>query len=298
MNEFPGPGPAPPDREKPARAPREPDDVAAIPRRRRAPRRKATAVLVAVVAAWVIGREASERIERHDIEIASRRQPPVPGIPKATRTAVNNNMIMRLGLVGDLDGTAIAYTAEADLLVFDGQFRVDFSLEHLARILGVGSDSLADARSPHEINPDAVLFRAQVGTLTENGKAISMASRRRRTRERKTPDAIFGEWVTKDFAFTLNRLKHPNEEERIVLSAIGLAAAEIPPKPGARIRAVGVTRGELERAKLAISPGMLPLEAPLPRVVFCPIKTVDRACVDAFVGPFFGGTTTPVAASK
>jgi hypothetical protein len=45
-----------------------------------------------------------------------------------------------------------------------------------------------------------------------------------------------------------------------VLDAISKAARAIPPEPGDGIRAVGVSRGELERNTVVLSVGMLPLE--------------------------------------
>ncbi len=201
-------------------------------------------------------------IEKRDIEISSRRQAPALGYPAASRTEDHNNMIMRMGLVGDLDGQAIAYTAEADRFVAGGKFRIDLPLEQLAELLCISPDSLANARSPDEVDPDAELFRAQAGTLTENGKERSRSLRSQQVREGTHPHAVVGEWVITNFSFTLNRLKHPNDDEKAVLAAIIDAAAETTPKPGDKVRAVGVSTCEPATGRIALSVGMLPLQLP------------------------------------
>ena len=221
----------------------------------------AAIALVGTTAAWATGREATKCIQNHDIEIASRRQPPAPGFPAPSRRADNNNMIMRMGLVGDLDGTAVAYTIEADHLVADGKFQIDLPLEQMAELLAISPDLLANPRSPDAIDPGAALFRAQAGTLTDSAKERSRKMRRRQVLDGKKPDAVVGEWVITEFTFTLDRLKQPNEQEKRVLSAISAAAAETMPRPGDKIRAVGVNGGDLELGRIALTKGMLPLEA-------------------------------------
>ena len=217
--------------------------------------------IVGGAAAWAIGREAARRIENHDIQIASRRQPPATGCPVASRTADNNNMVMRMGLLGDLDGTAVAYAIEANHLVADGKFQIDLPLEQMASLLRISPDLLANPQSPAEIDPNAELFRAQAGTLTDRAKTLSRRLRKQQVLAGKKPDAVVGTWVITDFSFTLNRLRHPNEQENVVLSAIISATAETMPRPGDKIRAVGVNGSELELGRIALTYGMLPLEA-------------------------------------
>ncbi len=119
----------------------------------------AALALVSALLAWGIGKGLSRRIEVDDIKRSSRRQEPLPGFPDPHLVAVYNNEIMRRGLVGDLDGTAIAYMAEADGLVDkDGGFRTNLTLERMARILKVSGATIAKPDSPREIDPDAVLF--------------------------------------------------------------------------------------------------------------------------------------------
>lgn len=221
----------------------------------------AAVALIAAAVAWAIGRETAKRIEDGDIERSSRRQPPLPGLPAATRTVLNNNTIMKMGFVGDLDGKAIAYTAEADGLVAGGQFRTDLPLEALAAILRVRPDAIAHPRFPRQVDPDAELFRAQAGTLTANAKARSREKRAWQRQHGKTPDGVVAEWIVRDFSFTLNRLRHPDDAEKAVLSAILRAAGETMPQPGDTMRAVGVFRGTLDAGRIAVAPGMLPLAA-------------------------------------
>jgi hypothetical protein len=219
--------------------------------------------IVGGAASWAIGREVARRVENHDIQIASRRQPPAPDCPVASRTADNNNMIMRMGLVGDLDGTAVAYAHEAERLVADGRFRIDLPLEQMASLLRISPDLLANPQAPAEIDPNAELFRAQAGTLTDKAKELSRKLRKQQVLAGNKPDAVVESWVITDFSFTLNRLRHPNEQENVVLSAIISATAETMPRPGDKIRAVGVSGGDLAPGRIALAVGLLPLEAAL-----------------------------------
>jgi hypothetical protein len=65
-------------------------------------------------------------------------------------------------------------------------------------------------------------------------------------------------------SFTLDRLKHPSDEEKTILSAIVYSAGENMPRPGDKIRAVGVNLGDLGPGLIALSAGMLTLEPPNP----------------------------------
>jgi hypothetical protein len=237
-------------------------------RRRRRPRW----ILIASIAvlcgslAWGFGYHAARRIELHDIEVSRRRQEPVPEFPTPSRTADNNNSIMRLGLVADLDGTAIAYEAEADGLMIegDGRFQAGLSVDQMAAILHVETKLIARRDWPLEIDPDAVLFRAQAGTLTELAKERSRKWRKEQALRGEKPYGVYGDWNVTNLAFTLSRLKRPSPNEQIVLAAISKAARGIMPERGEKIRAVGVARGELDRDKVALAGGMLPLEAQPP----------------------------------
>jgi hypothetical protein len=165
-----------------------------------------------------------------------------------------------MGFIADLEGTAIAYTAEADRLVVDGRFQLDLSLADLAERLGISAESIADPRSRGKVDPDAVLFTAQAGKLADETKTLLREIRKREALAGKPPSPVIGEWVVTKFAFTLNHLKHPSDDEKRILAAISRSAAEIMPQPGDGIRAVPVTGRDLDRGGVSVSAGMLPIE--------------------------------------
>jgi hypothetical protein len=76
------------------------------------------------------------------------------------------------------------------------------------------------------------------------------------------PWAVYGEWNTPDFSFTISKLRQPNEAEKTILAAISRAAREIPPEPGDRIRDVGTHQSAFDYGPY-IPSGFLPLE-PIP----------------------------------
>lgn len=171
MNEFRGRKPTHSDDVQTAGIRREPDDATVILRQRHGRWGIIAGIaLVAVVMTWAAGRVASRRVEKEGLETASRYHPPSPGYPKPNRPADNNNTNSRMGYVANLDGTVVAYAKEVNGLVSKGQFRIDLPLVPMAEILCVSPTSIASPRSPDEIDPDAELFKAQAGTLSENGK--------------------------------------------------------------------------------------------------------------------------------
>jgi hypothetical protein len=217
---------------------------------------------LAAAGAFVLGHVSSLPIE-NDREVFAASEAPLPGFPPESRTAANNNMIARLGWVPDLDGTVVVYTVEADRLIARGRFRTDLSLDELAAALRISAESIANPRSPNEIDPDAELFRALSGVLTDKAKEIDRKCRRELL-PGQIPGHVDPEWVIKEFSFTLNRLKHPSEEEKSVLCAIVRAASEIMPAPGDKARATGVSRvgvGRDHRFNLTL--GMLPPAGPM-----------------------------------
>jgi hypothetical protein len=251
--------PLPPD-DHPFQAQR-PGDVTAGHRRRRSGR-WVTITVVAVIAAgtvWAIVRWTAQRIEESDIVAASLRQPALPGFPVESPAVYQNNVNAKFGRVPNLDGKAIPYAKQANGLVVGGEVRSDRPLAELAAILEVTHDSIADPRSHGQVDSDAPLFVAQTAILTEKAKEISRTMRIRQLREGKAPDAVFPEWIVMRFTFTRNRLKHPNDEEKIVLAAIVRAATPgFMPQPGDETRAVPLNRGELGPDRTAAAAGYLP----------------------------------------
>jgi len=75
-------------------------------------------------------------------------------------------------------------------------------------------------------------------------------------------DYTASEWVTQEFPFSLNALKHPSDEQKAILRAIWRSAREIMPEPGEKFRAVGVSRLEIQSRLVDLKPGYLPLEHP------------------------------------
>jgi hypothetical protein len=168
-----------------------------------------------------------------------------------------------MGWVPDLDGAVIAYVIEADRLVDGDRFRIDLSLEETARALRINPTLIADPRCSGEVDPDAELFRAQLGVLTERSRELSRKYRRRQVLEGSPPDGVRDEWVITTYSFTLNRLRHPSAKAAEVLSAIVRAARGIMPRPGDKFRAVGCTRGALDDGHVAVTIGMLPPSVPV-----------------------------------
>jgi hypothetical protein len=220
-------------------------------------------VIAAVATAWVwaIGHGAWRSSATDQMDIFAEPEAPLPGLPLQCRTAANNNMIARLGWVPNLDGTAIAYDRQADHLVEEGRFRTDLSLNQTARALKISPSSIANPRSPDEVDPDAELLRAQSGVLTPRSKE-SVRRFQRQLAAGTVADSIVNEWVITEFSFTLDRLKEPSDQEKAVLSAIARAASEIMPDPDDKVRAVGVGHDALEIGLVALTPGMLPPSMP------------------------------------
>ena len=126
----------------------------------------------------------------------------------------------------------------------------------------ISTSSIANPRSPDEVDPDAELFRAQSGVLTQNSKE-SARRFQRQLAAGTVADSIVNEWVITEFSFTLNRLKQPSDQEKAVLSAIARAASEIMPGPDDAARAVGFSWGTLEAGKVTLTPGILPRMIPV-----------------------------------
>jgi hypothetical protein len=193
----------------------------------------------------------------------ARCSPPAKEMPPPSREAVIHEHAAALHLPVDLDGVAVVYPEEVDSLVRDdGSFRADLSLSEVAGILKIGVKTISLAGSQREIDSDATLFVVKVGRLTEDSKA-----RARRHREleahvqREIPLGDY-EWITADVGFTLNSLRHPTSEQRLILGGISHWARRLPPKPGGAVRALSLESapGGGRPQPFEFSGGMLPLE--------------------------------------
>jgi hypothetical protein len=207
---------------------------------------------------WWLGCEYVQRFGRYS--------PPSQAIPKPSQTVVSNNQAALLGLPVNLDGTAVVYPQQVDgLVASDGEFRTELSLHEMASALSLDPRTIARPGSKDEIDPDATLFTAVTGRLSEPAKARS-----RRLREIEYADiqpALVNpdEWLTLDAPFSLNVLRHPNQEQRMILEAISRSARGVMRQPGAAVNAVPVPslRAGGRPKAVEFAGGYLPLE-PLP----------------------------------
>jgi hypothetical protein len=187
-------------------------------------------------------------------------------MPKPSQVVASNNKAALLHLPVNLEGTAVAYPQEvAGLVGADGEFRTELSLNEMASVLLIDPQTIARRGSKNEIDSDAVLFRVLTGMLSERAKARSR--RLRETEYQKTRPALVkrGEWVTVDIPFSLSTLRHPNQEQKVILDAISRSARDLVREPGAKANAVAVPLNH-EGGRFAafeFAGGYLPLE-PLP----------------------------------
>jgi hypothetical protein len=207
---------------------------------------------------WWLGCEYVHRFGRYS--------PPSEGMPKASQAVVSNNKAALLQLPVNLEGTAVVYPQVVAALVrAEGEFRTGLSLNEMASVLKVDPQTIAKRGSRNEIDPEAVLFSALTGRLAERAKARS-----RRMRETEYPDTRPAlvepdEWLTVDVPFSLNVLRHPNQEQKMILDAISRSARGLMREPGAKANAVPLpflhAGRQLQPSEFAA--GYLPLE-PLP----------------------------------
>jgi hypothetical protein len=204
-------------------------------------------MLIAVVVA--IGLFLSLDFQRN--ENGANYHPPLPQLPK-NKIAEIYNEPPGTGL--DLGGIAVVFEESARILILgENQFRTEMSAEEFSRSLKIELKTilLADGK----INPDAVLFRAQAATLTANAK-----TKRLETQNGSLPSFRDAEWDRRDFAFTLNKLRNPTDEERVILMAISRVPPFGKPKAGEGIKATGVNSVEYQFGPI-ITGGMLPFAA-------------------------------------
>jgi hypothetical protein len=182
--------------------------------------------------------------------------------PESVPAVISNNLVMSMGLVPNLNGIAIAYDANADRLIDDsGRFRTELTLEQAASLMKVEASAIASRDSPPTLDPNAELFRAQVGTLTEAAKVKSLQFREQQSGAGKIPYGVVADWNVVVHSFSLATLKNPTPHEKMVLDAVIRAKTGVIPGKGDKVRATGVDRGDLSDGKMALTAGMLPVEA-------------------------------------
>jgi len=81
-------------------------------------------------------------------------------------------------VISNLEGTVVVYEEQLrELAAPDERIRTDLSLKQLADKLKIGAQAIAKKGSATEIDPDAVLFTAVTGRLSERAKARSRSER-------------------------------------------------------------------------------------------------------------------------
>ncbi len=223
---------------------------------------------------WWLSGENSLRFGQNRVEEKAGFSPPSNRIPRPSRAVVSNNDAAQLQRPVNLEGTAVAYPEEVDRLVgVDGRFRTELSLNEMASVLSIDPQTIAKRGSKKEIDPAAVLFEAVTGRLSERAKARSRRQREIELREGWPVSAFGHEWVTVAFPFSLTTLKHPNQEQQVVLDAISRSARGLEREPGAKTNAVplpSVREGGRFRG-FEFAAGYLPLE-PVPGGLAAPFQ--------------------------
>jgi hypothetical protein len=185
-------------------------------------------------------------------------------MPVPSPAAVSDNKAAELRLAANLEGTAIAYPQEVAALVSaDGRFRTELSLNEMASVLNVDPRTIEKPGSKNEIDPDAVLFKALTGRLSEPAKARSRLMRQTEYPGLRPALANRDDWLARDVHFSLNDLVHPNQEQKPILDAISRSARGLMREPGARANAVPVPSVHLHGRSptFEFAPGYLPLES-------------------------------------
>ncbi len=188
---------------------------------------------------WWAGDAFLQRSQSNDMRETTAYSPPPENAPPPSPAVETNTRTAELHLPRDLEGTAVLYPEEVDGLVGpDGGFRTNLSLGELSRILRIDPRTIARKGSHPEVDPDAVLFRAMTGRLSENAKVQSRQARQIQARMGMPSSAVGDEWVLTELAFSLNTLIRPNHHQKAVLEALSRSALHLDPQPGAGINAV------------------------------------------------------------
>jgi hypothetical protein len=215
---------------------------------------------------WWVGGELVHELVKNSIEDEAARSSPPDSYPKPKLFVVNKNKDAQLRLPPDLDGTAVVYPIEVDRLVGpDGSFCTDLSLSDLAGLLNVDPQTIARKGSNDEVDPDAVLFTAVTGRLSEQAKALARRKREIQIQDGLPPSAVVEDWVQTKLSFSLKALKHPSADQKLVLDSIRHSALGLPRQPGAKTNAaplMTIADGE-QPTDFNFTGGSLPLE-PIP----------------------------------
>ena len=204
-------------------------------------------MLIAIVVA--IGLFLSLDFQRN--ENGADYHPPLPQLPKNKIADIYNE---RPGTGLDLGGIAVVFEENArNLILGENRFRTEMTAEEFSRklIIELKTILLADGK----INPDAVLFRAQAATLTANAKTLKLE-----TQSASLTSFTDADWDRRHFAFTLNKLRNPTDEEREILMAISRVPPFGKPKAGEGIKATSANPAEFQFGPI-ITGGMLPFAA-------------------------------------
>jgi hypothetical protein len=180
-----------------------------------------------------------------------------------SQVEVNYNKDAELHLPVNLEGTAVAYPQDVAAMVGpDGEFRTDLSLNAIASLLKIDPRTTAKRGPKDEIDPATVLFTAVAGGLSEPAKTRSRRLRETEYGGLQPVLATGDEWVTVEFPFCLNAIRHPNPEQKLILDAISHSARGLTRQPGARANAVPLQSiHEYGRSgKFEFKGGYLPLE--------------------------------------
>jgi hypothetical protein len=215
---------------------------------------------------WWVGRTIPHRNGGAAAGLAVSVSTPAAGIPKPSRAVVINNETAKLKLAPDLEGIALVFPEDvAGLVASDGSFRTDLSLEKLSTILRIEPQSISK-KDAAEVDPEAILFTAIAGRLSERAKALSRRLRETETRSGRPASAAGYEWVTAVIPFNLSALKRPNHEQKKMLDAISRSALGTPRQPGEMINAIPLplSRAQMQANNVDFVAGYLPLEAPGP----------------------------------
>jgi hypothetical protein len=188
---------------------------------------------------WWVGCEYAQQFRLNPVGKKNGYFSPSERIPGPSPVAQANNKAAELRLPVNLEGTAVAYPEEVAALVSaDGKFHTELSLKEMAGVLRVDPRTIAKRGSRTEVDPEAVLFQAVTGRLSERAK---VESRRLRATDEQGLGPVMDEsdqWVTVEYRFTLNSLRHPSPVQELILDAISRSARGLMREPGAKVNAV------------------------------------------------------------